>query len=120
MRDGMRNRLRDKAIMVIGGATGIGAATVARLSDEGARVCVADVNAADLRAIFADGNALEVDLAVFDRTITALPRPAARGWAGSRIWPEWSPCCCPKTVAGSMARCSTSTVARSCIDNPIG
>lgn len=116
----MRNRLRDKAIMVIGAGTGIGAATVARLCAEGARVCAADVNlpaaqavaermtalghdafavaidiideasvqaafadaiawlggldgvhvnAADLRTIFADSNALEVDLAVFDRTI---------------------------------------------------
>ncbi|MDE2436309.1 MAG: SDR family oxidoreductase [Sphingomonadales bacterium] len=116
----MNQRLVDKAIVVIGAGTGIGAATVERLCSEGARVCVADVNrdaaeavaermrqaghdafaqsidiadeiavnsafasavarlgrldgvhinAADLRAIFADSDALDVDLAVFDRTI---------------------------------------------------
>ncbi|WP_243657550.1 SDR family NAD(P)-dependent oxidoreductase [Parafrankia sp. BMG5.11] len=112
--------MKDKAILVIGAATGIGAATVGRLASEGARVCAADVNfdgvqalaerlsqnggnvssvpidiaiestvaeavaravellgeldgaylnAADLRTIFADSNALDVDLAVFDRTL---------------------------------------------------
>lgn len=116
----MRNRLKDRAIMVIGAGTGIGAATVERLCDEGARVCIADidhdaaqsvaarmvagghdafavaidiadeasvnaafaqaverlggldgchVNAADLRIIHADSDALSLDLAVFDRTI---------------------------------------------------
>ena len=116
----MNNRLRDKAIMVVGAGTGIGAATVRRLSTEGARVCVADinvraaeavaadvvkqgrqafavpidvadersvqaavsvaterlgrldgahVNAADLRIILQDSDALAEDLAVFDRTI---------------------------------------------------
>lgn len=114
----MKDRLKGKRILVIGSATGIGAATVLRLVAEGAHVCAADinvdgaeacaaaagggafalpidiadeaavnravtqaverlggldgvhVNAADLRVIFADSNALEVDLAVFDRTIT--------------------------------------------------
>lgn len=113
----MTERLKDKRIIVIGSATGIGAATVRRLVEEGARVCAADinldgaqklatelgrgtfavpvdiadeasvnaaiakaveglggldgahVNAADLRVIFQDTNALDVDLAVFDRTI---------------------------------------------------
>lgn len=110
-------RLKDKAILLIGGATGIGAATAERLAGEGAHVCIADialeaaqttaarlggktravfidlandlsiqaavaeavghlgrldgvhVNAADLRVIFDDSNALDVDFAVFDRTI---------------------------------------------------
>ena len=138
----MKGRLEDKAIVVVGCATGIGAATVARLAAEGARVCAADinlagaeatasravtaggaafavevdiadeasvkkafaaaadglggidgvhVNAADLRTIFADSNAADVDLAVFDRTIavnlrghllctrSALPLMLARG-----------------------------------------
>lgn len=114
----MSDRLKDKRIIVIGSATGIGAATVKRLTAEGARVCAADinltgaeataeasgtgafalqidiadevsvnravaaaverlggldgahVNAADLKVIFQDSNALEVDLAVFDRTMT--------------------------------------------------
>lgn len=111
------NRLRGKRIIVIGSATGIGAETVHRLTEEGAQVCAADiniegaervasaaggdcfavhidiadegsvnaavaqaterlggldgahVNAADLRIIFQDSDALAVDLAVFDRTI---------------------------------------------------
>jgi NAD(P)-dependent dehydrogenase (short-subunit alcohol dehydrogenase family) len=113
----MSERLRGKRILVIGSATGIGAATVKRLVSEGARVCAADinltgaeatvraaggdafavsvdiadefsvnaavaqavdrldgldgahVNAADLRVIFQDSDALTVDLATFDRTI---------------------------------------------------
>lgn len=116
----MHDRLRDKAIMVVGAGRGIGAATVRRLAAEGARVCVADVdlpaaeavaadvarlggyafavpidivdeqsveaairmaverlgrldgahvNAADLRIIMKDTDALDEDLSVFDRTI---------------------------------------------------
>lgn len=114
----MKDRLKGRRIIVIGGATGIGAATVKRLVEEGARVCAADinfegaeklakeaggetfavhvdisdeasvrtaieqavsrlggldgahVNAADLRIIMEDSDALNVDLAVFDRTIS--------------------------------------------------
>lgn len=113
----MKDRLNGRRIIVFGSATGIGAATVKRLAEEGARVCAADinadlagkvaaeaggetfavyvdisdeasvkaavdtaverfggldaahVNAADLRVIMRDSDALEVDLEVFDRTI---------------------------------------------------
>ncbi len=116
----MPGRLQDRALIVVGAGTGIGAATVKRLCAEGARVCVADINldaarsvvsrmneagheahaievditdqdavnacfveavarlgrldgahinAADLRTIFLDSDALSVDLAAFDRTI---------------------------------------------------
>ena len=111
------NRLSGRRIIVFGSATGIGAATVKRLAEEGARVCAADINiegatqvaqeaggetfavyvdisdeasvqkateeavsrfggldgahinAADLRVIMEDSDALAIDLAVFDRTI---------------------------------------------------
>ncbi|HUD93962.1 SDR family oxidoreductase [Sphingobium sp.] len=113
----MTRRLDGKRIIVMGSATGIGAATVRRLAEEGAQLCAADINvegaertateagngafavpvditdeasvgaavaeaaeglggldgahinAADLRVIFQDSNALDVDLDVFDRTI---------------------------------------------------
>jgi len=113
----MNKRLAGKRIIVFGSATGIGAATVLRLAEEGARVCAADINlagatsvaeaaggdtfatyvdisdeasvgnavaeavarfggldgahinAADLRVIMEDSDALTVDLAVFDRTV---------------------------------------------------
>lgn len=113
----MNDRLKGRRIIVFGSATGIGAATVHRLVEEGARVCAADinlggaekvaqqaggnafavhvdisdeasvnaavqaavdkfggldgahVNAADLRVIMDDSDALALDLAVFDRTI---------------------------------------------------
>lgn len=119
--DSVRHRLEDKALVVVGAGTGIGAATARRLAAEGARVCVADINfpaaesvaadimssggnafavpvdiadeasvntaigtaverlggldgahinAADLRVIFQDSDALTVDMAVFDRTLT--------------------------------------------------
>jgi len=113
-------RLQDKAIIVLGAGTGIGAATARRLAQEGAHVCLADINteaaeavaqevasaggkafalpfdiadeasvnavvataverlgrldgahinAADLRIIHEDSDALSEDLAVFDRTL---------------------------------------------------
>lgn len=110
-------RLKDKAIFLIGGATGIGAATAERLVSEGAKLCIADIaiekaealaerlqggsraiyidlaqeesigtafdqalahlgrldgvhiNAADLGVIFKDSNAVDVDLAVYERTL---------------------------------------------------
>ena len=113
----MKDRLKGRRIIVFGSATGIGAATVKRLVEEGARVCAADINlagaeqvaadaggetfavpvdiaeeeavhkavdaaverfggldgahinAADLRIIMQDSDALAMDLAVFDRTI---------------------------------------------------
>jgi NAD(P)-dependent dehydrogenase (short-subunit alcohol dehydrogenase family) len=113
----INTRLKDRRIIVFGSATGIGAATVKRLTEEGARVCAADINidgatkvaeeaggetfavhvdisdeasvqqaveaavsrfggldgahinAADLRVIMEDSDALNVDLAVFDRTV---------------------------------------------------
>lgn len=116
----MLGRMNDRALIVVGAGTGIGAATVERLCAEGARVCVADVNlgaaqgvagrmtaagheahaievditdedavnacfadaiaklgrldgahinAADLRTIFADSDALLLDLATYDRTM---------------------------------------------------
>jgi len=49
----MQDRLRGWAIIVIGAGTGIGAATVARLCAEGARVCVADINLAAARDLAA-------------------------------------------------------------------
>lgn len=115
-----QDRLQDKAIIVLGAATGIGAETVRRLAAEGARVCAADINlagvtdlckelqatgrdvfpvevdiadetavnaavahavenlggldgahinAADLRILWEDSDALSLDMAVFDRTI---------------------------------------------------
>ena len=135
----MAGRLDNKALLIVGASTGIGAATARRLVGEGARVVLADinleaaeavaaelgaaatalpvdiadeasvnaaiagavdwlggldgihVNAADLRAIFADSDALTLDLAVFERTIevnlrghllctrAALPHLLARG-----------------------------------------
>jgi NAD(P)-dependent dehydrogenase (short-subunit alcohol dehydrogenase family) len=113
----MNDRLKDRRIIVFGSATGIGAATVKRLAQEGARVCAADINvdvaqqvaraaggdcfailcdisdeasvnaateaavsrfggldgahinAADLRVIMNDSDALAIDLEVFDRTV---------------------------------------------------
>ena len=113
----MNIRLKDRRIIVFGSGTGIGAASVKRLAEEGALVCAADINlagaeaaaqdagngafavhvdisdeqsvnnavsaaverlggldgahinAADLRVIMEDSDALALDLAVFDRTV---------------------------------------------------
>jgi NAD(P)-dependent dehydrogenase (short-subunit alcohol dehydrogenase family) len=50
----MKERLHNKAIIVIGAGSGIGAATVRRLAAEGARVCVADINEAGAKAVAND------------------------------------------------------------------
>lgn len=63
-------RLADKAIIVVGAGTGIGAATVRRLVAEGARVCVADLNLPAAEALASELDrqgatvfALHIDLA---------------------------------------------------------
>jgi NAD(P)-dependent dehydrogenase (short-subunit alcohol dehydrogenase family) len=117
----MKNRLKDKAIIIVGSGSGIGAATANRLAAEGARVCCADINedgarkvaaeitanggqafavaidisdeasvnkaiefavaklgrldgahinAADLRVIMQDSDAVDIELEAFDRTLT--------------------------------------------------
>lgn len=50
----MNDRLKNKAIIVIGAGTGIGAATVRRLAVEGACVAVADINVPAAEAVAAD------------------------------------------------------------------
>jgi NAD(P)-dependent dehydrogenase (short-subunit alcohol dehydrogenase family) len=66
----MQSRLQDRNFIVLGAASGIGAATVRRLTAEGARVCVADINvaradtlAAEVRDLGGDAFAVEVDIA---------------------------------------------------------
>jgi NAD(P)-dependent dehydrogenase (short-subunit alcohol dehydrogenase family) len=66
----MHGRLTGKRIIVVGSATGIGAATVSRLAREGARVCATDINldgatrlADSLAETGADVFAAQIDLA---------------------------------------------------------
>ena len=61
----MKN-LKDKIVLVCGGGSGIGAATARRLSEEGARVAVADLNedtALALATECADGKGFQYDQA---------------------------------------------------------
>ena len=57
-------RLKGKKTLVTGGASGIGAATVKRFIEEGARVCVFDWNEGACKAIQEENPALEKVLAV--------------------------------------------------------
>lgn len=66
----MSGRLTGKALIVVGAATGIGAATAKRIAQEGAQVCVADVNlggaeqvAAEIRRENAMAFAVHIDIA---------------------------------------------------------
>ncbi len=61
----MRN-LQGKVILVCGGATGIGAATVRRLCDEGARVGIGDFNIAVAQALAAELNATGGDVVAWE------------------------------------------------------
>lgn len=80
----MDGRLRGKAIMVIGAATGIGAATAYRLAGEGARVCVADINfgTAELVAANAGGGAFAVEIDIVDAPSVKRAFAAAVGEFG--------------------------------------
>jgi NAD(P)-dependent dehydrogenase (short-subunit alcohol dehydrogenase family) len=77
----MKN-LQGKAILVCGGATGIGAATVRRLCEEGARVGIGDINseAAEALATELSGDGSEVVAWQYDQseeaTINALVESA--------------------------------------------
>lgn len=81
----MNDRLRGKAIIVIGSGSGIGAATVRRLAQEGARVCAADINLAGAQAVAADvvarggeAFAVPIDLADEASVNAAVAEAAAR------------------------------------------
>lgn len=74
----MQTRLKDRAIIVIGAGTGIGAATVRRLASEGARVCVADINVPAAEP-------LRPSYAVSKAGINALMRHVASRWGREGI-----------------------------------
>jgi NAD(P)-dependent dehydrogenase (short-subunit alcohol dehydrogenase family) len=81
----MNNRLQNKAIVIVGSATGIGAAVVRRLAAEGARVCAADINfeaaqsvAAELVASGHDAFAVHIDIAEEASVKTAIAAAADR------------------------------------------
>src|SRR5918994_3800897 len=85
-------RIRDASALVAGGASGLGAATVRRLHDAGARVVIADINAekgqalaAELgeRAAFAEADVTDED------AVEAAVEAAAGAAGGLRI----SVCC---------------------------
>lgn len=79
------NRLAEKAIIVIGSGTGIGAATARRLAQEGAKVCLADINlpaaervAEDIVAEGGDAFACLIDLADEHLVNTAVEAAVGR------------------------------------------
>jgi NAD(P)-dependent dehydrogenase (short-subunit alcohol dehydrogenase family) len=83
----MNNRLKGKAIVVVGAGTGIGAAVVRRVAAEGARVCVADINLGAAQAVAADvvksgGEAFAVHIDVAEETSVQAAIAAAIGWLG--------------------------------------
>ena len=87
-------RLAEKAIIVVGAGTGIGAATVRRLVAEDARVCIADLNLAaaetladELQQHGADVFALPIDLANEESVHSAVTLASERfgGLNGAHI-----------------------------------
>jgi NAD(P)-dependent dehydrogenase (short-subunit alcohol dehydrogenase family) len=90
----VQDRLKGKAIVVIGSGTGIGAASVRRLAAEGARICAADINlpaaeavAAEVVAQGGEAFALPIDIADEATVKPALDEAASRlgGLDGAHI-----------------------------------
>ena len=70
----MKN-LQGKRILVCGGATGIGAATVRRLCEEGARVGIGDLNHDGFLDIYAGyANVFNSPSSIDDKLETYLPK----------------------------------------------
>jgi NAD(P)-dependent dehydrogenase (short-subunit alcohol dehydrogenase family) len=71
MRETHMRGLKDKRIVVVGGARGIGAATARRLTEEGARVVIGDINRSAMEATLAEiqaagGDAIGLDCDIAD------------------------------------------------------
>jgi NAD(P)-dependent dehydrogenase (short-subunit alcohol dehydrogenase family) len=56
-------QLKDQAVIVTGGASGLGAATARRLASEGARVAVCDLNAKLAQSVAAEIGGIAVTCA---------------------------------------------------------
>ena len=67
-------RLEGRKALVTGGASGIGAATAARLSAEGAEVWVGDINVEGAEKVAAEiaGHAVELDVTDLDAARNAV------------------------------------------------
>lgn len=77
------DRLRNKVAIVTGGAHGIGAATVQRFCEEGARVVIADLNRAAGEDMAATTGAIFVSVDVSDHTaVGALVEFTVRKYGG--------------------------------------
>ena len=80
--------LKDKVVIVAGGATGIGASTALRLAEHGARLVVGDINAAGAEAITSQitktgGKALSIPFDISDdASVRALVRAAVDAYGG--------------------------------------
>ena len=70
--------LKDKRVLITGGASGIGAATAARFLEEGSRVCVLDRNAQACEHIKHELPALG-EAIIADVTGTASPQAGGAG-----------------------------------------
>jgi len=80
-------RFKGKIAVVTGGASGIGAAIVRRLAQEGAAVAVSDLNADSARKLADEvqkggGRAIAVRL-------TSATRPPSGPWS-TGPWPSWA------------------------------
>jgi 2-hydroxycyclohexanecarboxyl-CoA dehydrogenase len=75
-------RLEARTVLVTGGGSGIGAATVRRMAAEGARVAVADLDEASAKSVAAEVDGVAVQLDVTDVTAVGEAVAAVRAEVG--------------------------------------
>ena len=69
-------RLQGKAALVTGAASGLGLAIAKAFAQEGAKVCVADINAAGAQAVAREISGLAVGMDVTDELVDTFSRLA--------------------------------------------
>lgn len=106
--------LQDTAVLVTGGASGLGEATVLELARQGARVAILDINRerAEALAKLVDGIALHCDVTDPASAAGAIAAARARGTAWRGCWSTARAAARRSGWSARMGRCRSRTSSR--------